>query len=298
MTDVRTVTIQAPAKINLGLEILSRLDDGYHEIRSVLSMIDITDELRFSMTPGLDASRIDGVAGVAPSDNLIMRAIELFDGRAGTNKPVHVRVVKRIPAPSGLGSASSNAAATLVAMNHLHDSPLERADLMPLAASLGSDVPFFLGSPTAAVSGTGTTLAPLPNPSGWIVIVVPQIALLQKTATLYSMISPEDYSRGETVRDVKESLISGAPITPGSLANAFERPLRKLIPDIGEIVRVMREADCPHVALSGAGPAHYALFGDEAAAREARRRLEPLQGSHHYVVATRFRHTPLTIDAG
>lgn len=298
MSKNQTVTIHAPAKINLGLEILSRRDDGYHELRSVLSMVDLSDELHFTMRPDFEISHIDGVPGVSPSDNLIMRAISLFNERAGKDVPMYVRAFKRIPAPAGLGSASSNAAATLVALNHLHNSPLERSDLVRLAAELGSDVPFFLGSSTAAASGTGTTLTPLPDPSGWTVIVVPQIDLIAKTAKLYGMITPDDYTDGTLVENVVKNLSAGSTLPPDALFNAFSRPLRKLMPYVGKINRVMREAGCSHVALSGAGPAHYSIFPNEREAREVRQRLQPLLGPHDYVVVAAFRHSPLDVDAG
>jgi 4-diphosphocytidyl-2-C-methyl-D-erythritol kinase len=298
MIDTRTITIQSPAKVNLGLEILSRREDGFHELRSVLSMVDITDELRFSFTSGIESSRIDGVPGVTFEDNLIGRAIEAFDASAGTAESVDVRVTKNIPAAAGLGGASSNAAATLIAMNHLHDSPLPHDKLLEVAATLGSDVPFFLGAPTASVSGTGTTLAPLPDPSGWLVIVVPKIDLAAKTATLYSMISPEDYSDGTMVQHVVDALVSGSAIRPESLANAFTRPLRKLIPHVDEVARIMGEAGCSQIALSGAGPAHYSIFESESEAREAEDRLKCMLRSHDYVVAAPFRHVPLAVSAG
>jgi 4-diphosphocytidyl-2-C-methyl-D-erythritol kinase len=207
-------------------------------------------------------------------------------------------VTKNIPAAAGLGGASSNAAATLIALNHLHDSPLPHDKLVEIAASLGSDVPFFLGAPTAKVSGTGTTLTPLTDPSGWLVIVVPTIELAAKTTTLYSMINPQDYSDGTMVQHVVDALVSGSAIRPESLANAFARPLRKLIPHVGEVARIMGEAGCSQVALSGAGPAHYSIFENESQAREAEDRLKFMLRSHDYSAAVPFRHVPLAVSAG
>ena len=298
MNEKQEIAVYAPAKINLGLEILFRRADGYHELRSVLSMVDLSDELRFTIRPDLDASHIDGVPGVSPSDNLIMRAISLFNDHADINVPIYVRAFKRIPAPAGLGSASSNAAATLVALNHLHDLPVDHSDLVHLAAKIGSDVPFFLGTSTAAVSGTGTQLTPLPDPSGWALIVVPQIDLIAKTTQLYGMITPDDYTDGTEVERVVEALLSGSALPSDALVNAFARPLRKLMPYVSKIDRVMRESGCSQVALSGAGPAHYSVFPDEHEARAVRQRLQSLLGSHDYVAVAPFRHVPLDVHAG
>lgn len=293
MTALSPIQIETPAKVNLGLEILGRRDDGYHNIRSVFAMVNITDDINFTPTDEANEATIEGVPGVTPSDNLIMRAIELFRERTGSTMGMHVRVVKRIPAPAGLGSASSNAAATILALNKMHDDILAIDDLADLGARLGSDVPFFLGTATASVSGTGTMIDPLPDPAGWLVILVPQIDLIAKTAKLYGMIEPEDYSDGSRVDRLVDTLRTGGPLDPGLLGNAFERPLRKLMPYTRKIIRVMEAAGCEHVALSGAGPAHYTLFADESAAREMLATIRPELGSHDYGVVTSFRHIPL-----
>lgn len=293
MTTSPALQLETPAKVNLGLEILGRRDDGYHELRSVLSLVNITDEIAFTPTNEPGEIAIDGVPGVTPADNLITRAIELFRRHTGTTRGMRIRVVKRIPAPAGLGSASSNAAATLLAMDRLHDSRLSGDELHEMGAALGSDVPFFLGSATAFVSGTGTDVEPLPDPPGWLLIVVPQIDLIAKTAKLYGMIEPDDYSDGARIDRLRDQLRAGDPIDPTLLGNAFERPLRTLMPYTRKIRRVLDEAGCEHIALSGAGPAHYALFADEAAAREALDRVRPALGSHDYAVVTSFRHMPL-----
>lgn len=289
------VSISAPAKVNLGLEIISRRSDGYHELRSVLAMVGITDQLTLRIVAEASAAGIKGVPGVTPSDNLIIKAIDAFNVQAGTSSLIHAHVMKAIPSPAGLGGASSNAAATLIAMNHLHGNPLSTEVLVDLAAGLGSDIPFFLGSPAAVVSGTGTDISPLPSPTGWLLIVVPQIDLIAKTARLYGLIEPEDYSDGAHVEHVASCLEAGDTIPASDLVNAFERPLNKLMPYVRKITRVMKEAGCDYVSLSGSGPAHYAIFECENEARAAKARLQPLLGSHDYAIVTRFRSSPLAV---
>jgi 4-diphosphocytidyl-2C-methyl-D-erythritol kinase len=100
------------------------------------------------------------------------------------------------------------------------------------------------------------------------------------------------------VQQVVDAFVSGSAIRPGSLVNAFTRPLRKLLPHVGEVARIMGEAGCSQVALSGAGPAHYSIFENELEAREAEDRLKCMPGSLHYVVAAPFRHVPLAVSAG
>jgi 4-diphosphocytidyl-2-C-methyl-D-erythritol kinase len=181
MTGPRHARVLSPAKINLGLEILGRREDGYHEIRSVLAMVDLVDEISISTADDLCSTRLDGVPGVAVENNLILRAVSRFAAFTGVSSAYDIHVHKRIPAAAGLGGASSNAAATILALNAMHGSPIGEPDLHALASELGSDVPFFLGSPVAAVSGRGTDLAPLPALHGVVLIAVPRIDLPGKT---------------------------------------------------------------------------------------------------------------------
>lgn len=288
--------VLAPAKINLGLEIIGRREDGFHEIESVLAMVELKDELRFTVNEELPGSRISGMPDVAQDDNLITRAIAAFSSHTGNEASYDVHVSKNIPAPSGLGGGSSNAAATLLALNRLHGDPLSADELHLLGAKLGSDVPFFLGSPAAVASGVGTTLAPLPTPKGWVLIVVPSLNLPAKTRMLYGKITPDDFTGGERVRRVAESIRDERPVLPRYLHNAFERPLRVLAPYIENLVGRMVDAGCPHVALSGAGPAHYSVFPHEEPANIAADRMRESLRPHEHLFIVPFRSTPLLVE--
>lgn len=267
MNGKRAVTVPAPAKINLGLEILCKRDDGYHEIRTILSAIGLSDTLTVTMIPDREETFITGVDGVAPEDNIIRKAIDAFSGATGIQYGYDVVVNKRIPSPGGLGGASSNAASTLKALNAMHGTPLSTDRLMSLAATLGSDVPFFTGPPVALASGTGTTLDPLAPIDGHIVLVAPRVDLTAKTARLYRAIEPIDYSDGRRVEHAARLIREGHLPYPDLLHNAFSRPLYELIPGLRDLAGTIASAGAPHVALSGAGPAHYVLFRDRASAR-------------------------------
>lgn len=296
MIALRTVQISAPAKINLGLEILGRRDDGYHEIRSVLAMVDLVDDLTFEIEDASSETIINGVDSVDPSDNLIMIAIRAFSERAGTTSAYSISVNKRIPAPAGLGAASSNAAATLIALNAMHDEPLRPSELQQIAAKIGSDVPFFLGSPTALVSGRGTELTALPAIEGWVLLVVPRLALSGKTVHLYGMLTPGDFTDGVTIQQIAGRISRGEGITPNLLTNTFVRPLREIVPDIVPLADQMLQAGCRHVALSGAGPAQYALFGDKASAEAVAFRLRNAVEHGVLIAVTPFRTSPVTVE--
>lgn len=268
-----SLTVLAPAKLNLGLEILGKRPDGYHDIRSVLTRIDLAD--RLTITPLLHEHdiRIHGVPDVALHDNLIYKSVQLFRQRTGVENGYEVVVEKHIPSPGGLGGASTDAAATLHALNAMHGEPLGHDDLVAIAASLGSDVPFFLGPSPALASGTGTELTPLCALSGFAVLAVPRVPMAAKTATLYGALETSDFTAGDRAVRVVAKIERGELPVREDLANAFTRPLYELVPDLQDVAAAMISAGAPYAALSGAGPAHYALFQDEKAARALAERL-------------------------
>lgn len=296
MRAAKRAHITAPAKINLGLEILGRRADGFHEIRSVLAMIDLVDDLTFSCPGTSSRINIQGIEAVPVPDNLITKAIQLFADRTGVEASCDVSVTKRIPAPSGLGSASSNAAATLLAMNVMYDEPLALSDLHEIASRIGSDVPFFLDGPVASVSGRGTDLSPLPPIDAWMLISIPRLDIPTKTASLYGMLTPTDFTDGSMVHHVVQRIKRRKMITPDLLTNTFVRPLRELVPDLATVADAMVEAGCSHVALSGAGPAHYALFGDMHAAESTASRLKSALGGDEFVAVVPFRSSSLVVE--
>jgi 4-diphosphocytidyl-2-C-methyl-D-erythritol kinase len=296
MTGPRHARVLSPAKINLGLEILGRREDGYHEIRSVLAMVDLVDEISISTADDLCSTRLDGVPGVAVENNLILRAVSRFAAFTGVSSAYDIHVHKRIPAAAGLGGASSNAAATILALNAMHGSPIGEPDLHALASELGSDVPFFLGSPVAAVSGRGTDLAPLPALHGVVLIAVPRIDLPGKTGTLYRLLTAQDFTDGATVETIARQVSRGERIQPDLLDNAFERPLREIAPGASTLVGHMQRAGCTRVALSGAGPALYALFDNELTAQRAKSMLDDIGNQDVIIAVAPFRSEPMRVE--
>ena len=266
---VRTwVTIRAPAKLNLGLEVVGRRPDGYHDLVTIFQAVSVFDDVTLTPAPDLDVASDD--PGLAGPDNLAFGALVALRTRLGTSQGASVRLTKRIPVAAGLGGASSDAAATLLGARRLWDAAVADEDLAELAAALGSDVPFFLRGGTVLATGRGERLEPLPPPAVWFVVVTPAVALPRKTATLYAALTPADLSDGRDVRRQARRLRAGEPLAPDLLRNAFTRPLAALRPGLAELPTVMRRHGAPVVALSGAGPSHYAVVDDpEGAARLA-----------------------------
>lgn len=248
--------VSAPAKINLGLEILGRRPDGFHEIRTIMAMLEFGDQLTLSTAP---KSTLEGVPGVAEDSNLILRAVKAFRHAAEPAIDVKVSAIKRIPMASGLGGASADAAATILALNAMVSVPLSKEAMLRLAASLGSDGPFFLGSPLAHASGTGTELSPLAPVSMDVILILPSLTIPNKTGTLYGMLDASDFSDGARIEHGFHALAQGRFPDRRFLANAFERPLYALAPQLIPLRRTLESLDCRGVGLSGAGPSHYVV---------------------------------------
>src|SRR5262245_62048232 len=157
-----SVVAWAPAKVNLFLEILSKRADGFHDLATLMVAVNLFDTLVFRSAPegiALTSNRPDLSSG---PDNLIVKAAALLQKRSGRNLGTAIRLVKRIPMQAGLGGGSSDAAATLLALNRLWDLELTREDMADLGAQLGSDVPFFVLADTAWCTGRGEIVDPLP----------------------------------------------------------------------------------------------------------------------------------------
>jgi 4-diphosphocytidyl-2-C-methyl-D-erythritol kinase len=206
------IEVQAPAKVNLFLEVLRRREDGFHEIETLMVPLGLADTLRCvarrdaqlrvtcRWTRGLQAARSSGDAwrGVwdelpQGEENLVFRALERLRQAAGTSFGLDVEILKRIPSSAGLGGASSDAAAALAAANRLWQLDWSVERLSEIAAGIGSDVPFFLQGGAALCRGRGEQLEPLEGFGGWwLVIVRPPVGL--STAAVYRACRPADRS--------------------------------------------------------------------------------------------------------
>lgn len=272
-----TVELLTPAKINLGLEVIRRRDDGFHDIATVFQTISVFDRIRLEPAK-LDDTRIINQLDQIES-NLALRALELAKESGLTEQSYRIGITKRIPIAAGLGGASADAAAVLRGIQIDHDPGVDV--LAELALRIGSDVPFLLRGGAAHATGRGEVLESLPSLRGcWIVLASPAIELERKTARLYGSLHPSDFSDGSRVLRTATALERGELPDRSDLGNAFSRALAEVLPLTTDLVADFAAAGTPFVALSGAGPTHYTIVGSlreamEISARLARRTSIP-----------------------
>jgi 4-diphosphocytidyl-2-C-methyl-D-erythritol kinase len=260
------------AKVNLTLEVLRRREDGYHELASLVHTISLADDLHLESAESL-LSQVEGL-DIGPEANLVTRAARLFFRAAQVPPGAELRLVKRIPESAGLGGGSSDAATTLVGLNELWGARLGTPDLAQLAATLGSDVPFFLDGGAALMTGRGEHLQALPPLSSqWLILVVPPHAVVEKTARLYSALEPADFSSGAATQRAAAQLTQRLPVGEEHLFNVFSRAARGVFPGLADVWTAAERICGRRFFLSGAGPGLFALAQDRADARRQRARL-------------------------
>jgi 4-diphosphocytidyl-2-C-methyl-D-erythritol kinase len=263
------MTVRSFAKINLGLEIVGKRPDGYHDIRTLFQTVSLADEI--DVEPG-PAGRI-ALSGDDPSiawdgTNLVHRAARLLREETAATEGALIAVRKSIPAGRGLGGGSSNAAATLMALDRLWRLGLGTGRLAPLAKRLGADVPFFLQGGLCLGEGIGDRLTPLPDLAPLVCLfVIPAYPIA--TPSIYAGVGDALTSPGK-VSKIERFLGSG---DFGLLENDLERVIYRAHPELKQWTSFFRERGALVSQVSGSGSAVYGLFPDTASAEEARRRL-------------------------
>ena len=248
----------APAKVNLWLAVGSRRADGMHEVDTGYQAIDLADRIEIARAPeGVEVDcvvRGDLVAGVPEGEaNLAARAARLLAARTGHDLRVSISIEKRIPAGAGLGGASSDAAAVLLALGRRFAVPDPEHTLRDLAAELGADVPFFLEGGTRRARGIGDELAPAAPPSErWGIVAWPGVRVA--TAEAYAWL---DEARGPGDHSLP-------PFGGGGRGNDFEPVVVARCPPAGRAFEVLAEGMGRTVRMSGSGSAAFALYTSEA----------------------------------
>lgn len=252
----------APAKVNLGLEVIGRRPDGYHELVTILQTISLYDVIDLVPAETLDYQPLPGIPF---EEDLIWRALAVARDRLGLALHAAVRVTKRIPLSAGLGGGSSDAGTLLGALAGLAGVPREQAE--GAAAPLGSDVPFFVRGGSALATGRGTELEPLPPLRiQWFVVVIPPVSVARKTAALYGELSTGDFSDGAATFAQAGRLRRGEPLDPSLMRNSFWRALQSRA-GVRAAQDALRAAGATTVLPGGAGPSLFTTADSFEAAR-------------------------------
>lgn len=244
----------APAKLNLMLRVTGRRADGYHALQTVFRFIDYGDTVRLRVRADGVIARVGALPGVAESDDLTVRAARALQQAAGTPLGADIALDKRLPLGGGLGGGSSDAATTLLALNHLWGTGLGRQRLQALALPLGADVPVFVYGRSALAEGVGEVLAPLTLPPAWYLVLVPPVGV--STGVIFQ--------HPELKRDSEKAKIQGFSVPAG---NDLEALVCRLYPEVARHLAWLRTVG--PAQMTGSGACVFATFADAAAARRA-----------------------------
>lgn len=245
----------APAKLNLMLRITGRRADGYHNLQTVFQLLDVGDRLSFKVRADGVIRKLNPPVGIPEDNGLSVRAARLLQEVTGTLLGADITLEKNLPLGGGVGGGSSDAATTLVALNHLWSTRLDEDQLAELGRQIGADVPVFVRGRSAWAEGTGEQLSPMDLPEAWFLVVCPPIHV--GTAELFAdprlnrampPITREAFLRGES-------------------SNAFEPVAVQHYPLIGEALDTLRPHGQPH--LTGTGACVFCAFASKDAAERA-----------------------------
>ena len=284
---MKSVKEKAYAKINLTLDVTSRREDGFHDVLTVMHTLSLCDELTVTVSP----SRTPTVSlelsceHRLPTDdrNIAVKAAKLYQSRAGITDSVAITLAKRIPVAAGLAGGSTDAAATLRALNRIYGKRLSDKMLLSLAAELGSDVPFCLIGGTALCRGRGERIDRLPDLRNLSVVVAiadgEHVSTPDAYTALDKMYSNFDGSiptvGAERTASLIESIKTGR-LDTASLYNVFEDAILPACPGAAAIKEKMLELGATASLMSGSGPSVFGIFDSDDAAKSAREQLSLL----------------------
>lgn len=265
------ITLKALAKINLGLDVIRRREDGYHEVRMVMQTIHLYDRLDIARShePGI---RIQSNLNFLPvnENNLVYKAGKLLMDEFGITDGVDVKLTKRIPVAAGMAGGSTDAASMLYGMNQIFNLGLSRKALMERGVQIGADVPYCLMRGTALAQGIGEKLSQLP-PMVKCPVLIAKPAVSVSTKFVYQNLKLDEHTKHPDIDTligaIKRKDFAGIC---GNMGNVLESVTIPNYPVIAEIKEKMMGAGAAHAMMSGSGPTVFGLFEDEETAQRAR----------------------------
>lgn len=265
-----TIKLHALAKINLGLDVIRRREDGYHEVRMIMQTVGLYDRLSLRRCKK-DVISIKTNLSFLPTNknNLVYKAALLLKEEFGIQDGVSVHLDKHIPVAAGLAGGSSDAAATLVGLNRLFKLGLSKKDLMERGVKLGADVPYCIMGGTALSEGIGEILSPLPKlPAAFILIAKPPMHV--STKFVYENLRldalPSHPDIDGMLQAIQDGQLNGVC---SRMENVLETVTIPEYPVIGQLKEIMKAAGALNALMSGSGPSVFGIFTEESAARKA-----------------------------
>jgi 4-diphosphocytidyl-2-C-methyl-D-erythritol kinase len=284
------MNVRAYAKINIGLHVLGKRPDGYHNIETLFRLINLYDELQFLMADEGTAFSSDHPLLPNDNTNLCLRAAHLLRDVTGIHSGVEITLKKRIPLGAGLGGGSSDAAAVLKGLTKLWALDISTTELQTISASLGSDVPFFFSSQTAYATGRGECLEPCSTRIPyWILTVTPNIHV--STAWAYAHIRPRSADDRPDLRELLLASADNPVVLRQRLRNDFEESVFTEFPEIGAVKETLLNQGADVALMSGSGSSVFGLFSSEKTAHKMKSDLS----ARYFVSITEPGFTPETI---
>lgn len=274
----RSLKLKSLAKINLGLDVLGRRENGYHDVRMVMQTIYLYDDVTLNKT---EASGIQLKTNLTylPTDekNIAYKAAKMLIEEFNIKEGVEIILNKHIPVAAGMAGGSSNAAAVLVGMNRLFNLGLSQEELKERGVKLGADVPYCIMRGTVLAEGIGEVLTPLaPMPKCFILVAKPSISV--STKTVYEKLDAKEIENHPDIDGVIAGLDEGdLKKVAASMGNVLEHVTIKDYPIIEDIKNVMKKEGALNAMMSGSGPTVFGIFDDRQLARQAGQKIKELE---------------------
>lgn len=267
--------LKALGKINLGLDILGRRENGYHDVRMVMQTVYLYDRVTLEKTrePGIEISTNLSYLPVN-ENNIAYKAADLLQREFGIREGIRITLEKHIPVAAGMAGGSSNAAAVLFGMNRMFDLGMSEQGLKDRGVTLGADVPYCIMRGTVLAEGIGEILTPLPPlPKCYVLIAKPPLSA--STKTVYEKIDQEGIKSHPDIDGILAGLQEGdLRQVSGSMGNVLEQVMLEEHPVLRKIKDVMIEAGALNAMMSGSGPTVFGIFTSRGRAKAAAARLK------------------------
>ena len=274
----RSLKLKSLAKINLGLDVLGRRENGYHDVRMVMQTIYLYDNVTLNKIEESEIQLKTNLSYLPVDDkNIAYKAAKMLMEEFNIEGGIEIILDKHIPVAAGLAGGSSNAAAVLVGMNRLFKLGLSQQELMDRGVKLGADVPYCVMRGTVLAEGIGEVLTPLtPMPKCFVLVAKPSISV--STKIVYEKLDAHDIAEHPNIDGIIEGLDQGdLSKIAASMGNVLERVTIEDYPIIEEIKNVMKEEGALNAMMSGSGPTVFGIFDDKAMAKQAEQKIRELE---------------------